>query len=214
MLKGLHSLELWTKTQLMAAMKVLQALCLHTDSLRLLRSATEEPTPQRSMLHSKLTGTSLLPYLMLPPLLSQQLTELQLPQLLQECMALLKTGPGQLQCQGRSQLCHMVGAGNAAACCDVQPPTPFSHPGWPVLPPPPLPQLWTPYKKLSELRQMGPAARLSVALPGLQCTAPSQLLGAALGSTQHQDQATAQMVILQTTAERARCNLTAVMTLS
>ena len=61
---------------------------------------------------------------------------------------------------------------------------------------------------------MGPAAHLPVALPGLQRAAPSELLGAALGLTQHQDQTTAQMVILQTTAERARCNLTAVMTLS
>jgi len=116
MLKGLHSLELWIRPQLMAAMKVLQALRLHTCSLRLACSATEEPTPQRSMLHSELTGMSLLPYLILPPLLSQQLTELQLPQLLQKRMAVLKMCPGQLLCRGRSQLCHMAGAGNAAAC--------------------------------------------------------------------------------------------------
>lgn len=61
---------------------------------------------------------------------------------------------------------------------------------------------------------MGPAAHRSVALPGLQRRAPPELLGAALGLIQHQDQATAQMVILQTTAERARCDLTADMMLS
>ncbi len=116
MLKGLHSLEQWTRPQLMAAMKVLQALRLHTCSLRLPRSATEDQTLQRSMLHSKLTRMSLLPYLMLPPLLSQHLTEEQLPQLQQRRMALLKTGPGQLLCRDRSQLCHLAGAGNAAAC--------------------------------------------------------------------------------------------------
>ena len=116
MLKGLHSLELWTRPQLMAVMKVLQARHLHTCSLRLPRSATEEPAPQRSMLHSKLTGMSLLSYLMLPPLLSQQLTDLQLPQLLQKCMTGLHMHPGQRLCQGRSHLRHMAGAGGAAAC--------------------------------------------------------------------------------------------------
>lgn len=113
MLSGLHSLELWIRPQLMAAMK---ALGLHTCSLRLPRSATEHQTLQRSMLHSKLTRMSLLPFLMLPPLPSQHLTEVQLPQLRQKRMALLKTSPGQLLCRGRSQLCHMAGAGNAAAC--------------------------------------------------------------------------------------------------